>query len=826
MSKQAATAISPSFHRFAGFDSTSLMDVAEWPPLTCDCGGGSRTVVFSCRRAIIDKDGEIVEIAGQSDQETVQEGDEVLIYRADMCPGLADPPGLGAAVISAINTDSTTTQRAFQRGAMYFDKPHDQKSLQPELAAAKDLATLTQAQYEEQYGIQPFDGIQFRACDYATLVTLIAQATTDKGQEPFRKTRYTFREPPKERARDDYLKAIRGTDYTPEPSSRSIFWQSGKLLGKEGLSARVQRQPLASNLICNSIATDKPHESTEPKPRKKYNSTHRSSAPVIRTLMDNPVDLRSPSVGSAGTANQNRDQLVYAASNSVTPAYYVISTPESRSPLVFGTLPAGSHVHGTGPPIKGISVIVSCLESGHGYSYRGDLWPGSSFLDPKMNTLLATLKTQFHSLVNEPNNLAVIHSVCLSGSLRRHPNSLLAHFDHPSLASQDVATVLRTIILRSDMPRLKQYLNVTTAKPQFYDWHKNSRQDPSASPKTSETKLQPPQGRKESDTIVQKTIKTFRGPLAVPPAAQWVSEQGSTALKVMGLVSECDQNTEDLNANNQKPKNMQKLETHKARRASRSGPTSRSPSPLTASTGAAPSHVSRSNRTAARAPQKSSQHLEVPNATISAYASQQPNLSIPSRHSDTSQYQIHSLSDSQQRPSPPWDQEAYNQNFQPFYPDTEGLGANMAPYDQLQMSQMPNHQRWPPQPQHTSITHHQADYTSGYECQATSYQPSATSFPMSQQDNTLHGPLQQHFPSIPYNITPDDGFITTMAHRTAAMGPFGGTGLREAAHSQGSYMPVADNQTQYNNQLPLTVEEEYWANWLREGLNGNDQPNR
>jgi hypothetical protein len=123
MGKQASDATTPSFDPFEGIDLTAALDIAEWDSGTFTCKGGGPTVVFSCRRATLGRDGEIVELEAQSGQGTTREGDEILIYRADMCPGLTNAQGHAPHVISAVNTDHVTTRRAFLEGAMYFDEP-------------------------------------------------------------------------------------------------------------------------------------------------------------------------------------------------------------------------------------------------------------------------------------------------------------------------------------------------------------------------------------------------------------------------------------------------------------------------------------------------------------------------------------------------------------------------------------------------------------------------------------------------------------------------------------------------------------------------------
>lgn len=789
MEKQASDATTPSFDPFEGIDSTAALDIAKWDSGTFTCKGGGPTVVFSCRRATLGRDGEIVELEAQSGQGTTREGDEILIYRADMCPGLTNAQGHAPHVISAVNTDHVTTRRAFLEGAMYFDEPQVKSSVRPEVSAAKNLATLMKANYEEQHGVQSYSGMQFRGCEYATVESLIAHAITDDVGVLPQKHRFPFRDPHEGSVRDDYLKAIRGTEYKVDPPSRSIYWQSGQVSGKEGLTPRARKLLFISQSDPNNSAVN-----NAPKPIKSERKTlippswiRQSRSKATRRLANDPVDLRPQSLLSAEDQDPTRQDGCQLAtlgtmpvSNNIIPAYHVISTTESRSRLIFGKLPAGSTIIGSGPPNNKVMVVMSCRSTPQGYRYRGDLWPGTGVEDG----LFSSLHTTFQNLINEPNNLAVLQSLLLSESLRRDPKSGRAHLDQPLLASQSLAVVVRTMISRSGVTQLKEYLNTTSAKPPFYEWHEQLRENPSGiqSKMPSDAKLHPPKDTMESNQLVRKTIRKLRTPQDLRPAAIWELGQGWVPLTMMNLINNNDENSEDPNRTNQSPKNLQRLKKHRAHRASRSGPTSRSPSPLTASTGAATNHVSRSNHTAA-APQKSSRHLEIPSATTSVYALQQPNLPSSSRHSNPSQYQDYSLSNNQQWRSPPGDQQTYSQEFQSFSPDLEDLGTDMAPYDQLQTLQMSNHQQYPQQSYHTNLTHRQANHPSDSNHQAISYEPFVTSIPMT-QDASFNGlTQQQNYPPMPYHITPDYGFAAADT-RTALSENFDNTALGQAEHTQ------------------------------------------
>jgi hypothetical protein len=480
MEKQASDATTPSFDPFEGIDSTAALDIAEWDSGTFTCKGDGPTVVFSCRRATLGRDGEIVELEAQSGQGTTKEGDEILIYRADMCPGLTNAQGHAPHVISAVNTDHMITRRAFLEGALYFDEPQVKssvrpevsaaKNLRPEVSAAKNLATLMKTNYEEQHGVQSYSGMQFRACKYATVESLIAHATTDEvGMLP-RKHQFPFRDPHEGSIRDDSVKAIRGTEYKLDSPSRSIYWQSGKISGKEGLTPRARKLPFTSQIDQNNTTVH-----NTPEPIKSERKTlippswiRQSRSKAIRRLVNDPVDLRPQSLLSAEDQDPTRQDGCQLAilgtipvSNNIIPAYYVISAPESRSHLKFGKLPAGSTIIGSGPPNNKVMVVMSCRSTPQGYRYRGDLWPGTGVEDG----LFSSLHTTFQNLINEPNNLAVLQSLLLSESLQRDPKSGRAHLDQPLLASQSLAVVVRTMISRSGVTQLKEYFNTTSAKP-------------------------------------------------------------------------------------------------------------------------------------------------------------------------------------------------------------------------------------------------------------------------------------------------------------------------------------------------------------------------
>lgn len=184
MNKQASASTGPTYHELEDTDSTTILNVALWPAHTFMCGGAGSKVVFSCRRATLDESGAAVEVEWQSDEGTTREADEILIYRADMCPGMTcsaeDAQKNAYNVISAINANDIVTQRAFEEGGMMFDNPEKQQPWELEKVAAREFATLVEARYKEQNGPQPFDGLDFRACDYTTVRDHIAEATTNK----------------------------------------------------------------------------------------------------------------------------------------------------------------------------------------------------------------------------------------------------------------------------------------------------------------------------------------------------------------------------------------------------------------------------------------------------------------------------------------------------------------------------------------------------------------------------------------------------------------------------------------------------------------------
>jgi hypothetical protein len=586
------------------------------------------------------------------------------------------------------------------------------------------------ANYEEQHGVQSYSGMQFCGCEYATVEPLIAHAATDNVGVLPQKHRFPFGDPHEGSVRDDYLKAICGTEYKVDPPSRLIYWQSGQVLGKEGLTPRARKLPFISQSDPNNSAVN-----NTPKPIKSERKTlippswiRQSRSKATRRLANDPVDLRPQSLLSAEDQDPTRQDGCQLAtlgtmpvSNNIIPAYHVISTTESRSRLIFGKLPAGSTIIGSGPPNNKVMVVMSCWSTPQGYRYRGDLWPGTGVEDG----LFSSLHTTFQNLINEPNNLAVLQSLLLSESLQRDPKLGRAHLDQPLLASQSLAVVVRTMISRSGVTQLKEYLNTTSAKPPFYEWRKQLRENPLAiqSKMPSDAKLHPPKDTMESNQLVRKTIRKLRTPQDLRPAAIWELGQGWVPLTMMNLINKNDQNSEDPNGSNQSPKNTQRIRRHKAHWASRSGPTSRSPSPLNASTGAATNHVLRSNPTTAQAPQKSSRHLEVPSATASVYASvyalQQPSQPSFPRYANSSQYQDDSLSNDQQWRSPPGDQ----QNGFPAANPRTALSEN---FGNTSLGQA-KHTQDPYEPVDASINHQvpstEEDFQMGQQIQQDSNSP-------------------------------------------------------------------------------------------------------
>jgi len=267
INNQGSASTGPAYDDFEEADSTTIMNVALWPAHTFICGGAGSKVVFSCRRATLDESGAAVEVKGQSDGGATRDADEILIYRADMCPGMTCSPEDAQKnaynVISAINADDLVTQRAFEAGGMMFDNPGNQQPWELEKVAARRFATLVRARYEEQNGPQPFDGLDFRACDYTTVREHIAEATTNKAQRRKRTDRWTFRPPFEGKDRYQYLNEIRDPNYQPDPPSRPLYWQLGSLSGKESL-IRIERKAYTGKSGQNSSAT-KSEQSIEPR---------------------------------------------------------------------------------------------------------------------------------------------------------------------------------------------------------------------------------------------------------------------------------------------------------------------------------------------------------------------------------------------------------------------------------------------------------------------------------------------------------------------------------------------------------------------------------
>jgi len=331
--------------------------------------------------------------------------------------------------------------------------------------------------------------------------------------------------------------------------------------------------------------------------------------------MKHPVDLRPRLTISAGTenpANRNHGQLTtlstYSNPDNITPACYAPSIPGSRSSSVFGKL-ATSRFDDSGPARTQIAVIVSCQATEQGYHYRGDLWPGASFLRPEKDALLKTLYTQFDSFVDEEDNLAIIRLSCLSGSLRRDPGSKVAHRDQTFLAAKDLATLLRTRISLSSVGQLEDYFKVKIAKPEFYDWHKQSCKNLSAESKPPEGMLVKVYSRRDdhklSDALVQRMIQTLDNSLTMKPFAKWESNGESVTLKVIQAANEDHQDPEISTGVQHKFGDLQSYTKLMALEIGKSATPSRSPAPLSRSSEAGTSLVPHSNRAAIRPHQKS-----------------------------------------------------------------------------------------------------------------------------------------------------------------------------------------------------------------------------
>ena len=184
--------------------------------------------------------------------------------------------------------------------------------------------------------------------------------------------------------------------------------------------------------------------------------------------------------------------------------------------LEFGVL-LDRDIPNSGPRSDGITVILSCRRSTDGrFVHRGDLWPGVifSYGQPGQEPLDEYVKA-FKTVMKDQNNLDVLHSVGLAGSVR--PQNKRAKRSLERLASLDMAAAIREMIEKSDITKPKDGYIFTTAEPPFYEWleQKDKSQKPSGAG------LSAPDRRMTLDKIITSMEKRLSDCMSGVPRALW-----------------------------------------------------------------------------------------------------------------------------------------------------------------------------------------------------------------------------------------------------------------------------------------------------------------
>jgi len=259
-----------------------------------------------------------------------------------------------------------------------------------------------------------------------------------------------------------------------------------------------------------------------------------SDQSVSTDFVDDKITADQP----AEAADLSQDRSAIHDLVKTTLSFWDDSIP--RSNLEFGVLDSGCHVPRGGPVEEGITVIVSCRSTGtdQGYIYRGDLWPGMGFGGEEGKKRFECHRKALASVLQESQNLTVLHSLCLSGSSKRTflPTKQSSEpttktntkaYNSETDASIDLAIVIKSIIESSGIDQPKGGFQVTTAQSEFYHWFSAFVRDPlgNISNRSKDAKFQGPWIKHKNVFSTLDTMNVqLREAFGKDLAAQWEYE--------------------------------------------------------------------------------------------------------------------------------------------------------------------------------------------------------------------------------------------------------------------------------------------------------------
>ena len=352
-----------------------------------------------------------------------------------------------------------------------------------------------------------------------------------------------------------------------------------------------------------------------------------------------------------------------------------------------------------------------------------------------------------------------------------------------ALAACDLAVALRHIINGSGIPQPDGEYHFTAARPSLYEPLQEPRgSHPGPESNTNEdtagTKLLRLNANHNNDTIMADMVGKHRQTPADWPRAQWSCGDMSVALIAPVLVHD-DAQRRKIVTKWEKLKAQQKAPKSKvSKRSSRSG----------ASIRVATNPTSRVNPTAPRIPLESIQRLPLSNATTSGLNRHHLDPAHSSQPIGVSQIQNSSLDGTELSPGAVGDYDIYEQNLQAAHSCLGISSANVGPYDQ-----------------------------SHYNAQTISNNSFSNPLPLKQDGYYNPSVHEQTYRSTLYQHAPGHGFPAS-GSQIVAINHVGSSVSPQAFPHHASSRSMADVHTQNNN-------AEYWANWLQNGLTGDDPLN-